>query len=129
MDTDRRHTAIRLPEGSWWDWEVISWTPVELRLAAGRDLTYSHGLELVFGDPVYVSCPAMFQDPVFREPAADEVRRVVEGLGEQPSVLVAFKADGGGPAPVSCLIAAERVEVVRGVVPRAEGRRRGQSVP
>lgn len=85
MDTEHQHTEIQLPEGSWWDWEVIAWDAVRLRLAAGYDLTYHHGLELVFGGPAFVSCPAMFHDPVFRAPTAEESMRVARQLGEAPS--------------------------------------------
>ncbi|MEU9112827.1 hypothetical protein AB0D04_13805 [Streptomyces sp. NPDC048483] len=112
MDTERHHAAIQLPEGSWWDWEVIAWDTSQVRLAAGYDLTYHHGLELVFGDPAFVSCPSMFHDPVFRAPAAEEWLRVTRQLGERPSVLVAFEADANGQEPTSCLIAAERLEIV-----------------
>lgn len=52
------HAAVELPEGSWWDWDVIAWQPGEFRLAAGHDLTYHHGLEPVFTDPLLVTCPA-----------------------------------------------------------------------
>lgn len=113
MDTERRHTAIQLPEGSWWDWEVIAWDACQMRLAAGHDLTYHHGLELVFEDPALVSCPAMFHDPVFRAPTTEESLRVMRQLGGRPSVLVAFEADANGQEPVSCLIAADRLEIVQ----------------
>ncbi|MGA5820202.1 hypothetical protein ACPC54_20325 [Kitasatospora sp. NPDC094028] len=116
---------VELPAGSWWDWEVLSWTPGELRLAAGYDLTYHHGLELVFGDPLYVRCPAMFQDPVFRAPAPEEWRLVERQAGERPAVLVAFEADGGGPEPVEGLIAAGSVEVRAGFVLRHGAQSRG----
>ncbi|MBO1419818.1 hypothetical protein [Streptomyces sp. FH025] len=109
---------IELPEGSWWDWDVYSWRPGELRLAAGYDLGYHHGLELVFADPLYVRCPAAFQDPVFREPTPGERRLVERQCGEEPRVLLAFEADGGGPEPVSGLIAAGSVEVRVGTVLR-----------
>ncbi|MFJ5033224.1 hypothetical protein ACIQB5_35320 [Streptomyces sp. NPDC088560] len=108
----------RLPEGSWWDWEVIVWDGGLLRLAAGYDLTYHHGLEVVLTDPCFVSCPATFQDPVFREPTAQETARLRRALGGAPPVVVAFEADAGGPGPVSCLIAAERLDIVPGLVRR-----------
>ncbi|GHI02206.1 hypothetical protein AQI88_27095 [Streptomyces cellostaticus] len=107
-----------LPEGSWWDWEVIVWDGGQLRLAAGYDLTYHHGLELVFADPVFVSCPSGFQDPVFRAPTAEETARLGRALGEAPPLVVAFEADAGGREPVSCLIAAERLDILPGLVPR-----------
>ncbi|MFJ8732899.1 hypothetical protein [Streptomyces bauhiniae] len=59
-----------LPEGSWWDWEVIGWDAGRFRLAAGHDLTFHHGLEVHFLSPALVSCPFAFQDPVFRPPTA-----------------------------------------------------------
>lgn len=118
MDRERQHVGIQLPEGPWWDWEVITWNACQFRLAAGQDLTYHHGLELVFGDPAFVSCPAMFQDPVFRVPTSEELVRVARQLGENPLVFVAFEADAGGQEPVSCLIAAERFEVVHETVLR-----------
>ncbi|MFE0462930.1 hypothetical protein ACFW1A_27120 [Kitasatospora sp. NPDC058965] len=107
---------IRLPEGSWWDWDVVEWNAGRLCLGAGDDLTYHHGLELVFSDPLLVVCPAAFQDPTFREPTADEVRSVVRQVGETPAVVVAFEADAGGPEPAAGLIAAGRVDVVPGIV-------------
>ncbi|MGW2649177.1 hypothetical protein ACWC2T_30720 [Streptomyces sp. NPDC001393] len=107
-----------LPEGSWWDWEVIGWDAGELRLAAGNDLTYHHGLEAVFVAPLLVSCPLAFQDPVFRAPTAAETARLVRALGEAPALVVAFEADAGGPEPLSCLIAAERLEIRQGLVRR-----------
>lgn len=75
-------------------------------------------MELVFGDPVFVSCPAMFHDPVFRVPTSEELVRVARQLGENPTVLVAFEAEAGGEESVSCLIAAERFEVVHETVLR-----------
>ncbi|MFJ8622387.1 hypothetical protein ACIRD3_06020 [Kitasatospora sp. NPDC093550] len=109
---------VELPEGSWWDWDVFSWCPGELRLAAGHDLCYRHGLELVFADPLHVQCPASFQDPVFRAATPGERQRVERQCGEPPGVLVAFEADGGGAEPVTGLIAAGSLEVRLGLVLR-----------
>ncbi|WP_326841107.1 hypothetical protein OHB33_01220 [Streptomyces sp. NBC_01558] len=113
MDGEGTHTAIQLPEGPWWDWDVIAWDGGQLRLAAGHDLTYRHGLELIFGDPIFVSCPSGFHDPVFRSPSPDELLKVTRQLGEKPPIVVAFEADAGGQEPVSCLIAAERLDIVQ----------------
>ncbi|MEU2673059.1 hypothetical protein ABZ622_30205 [Streptomyces sp. NPDC007164] len=118
MDREHRNGGIRLPEGSWWDWDVIAWDPGRLSLAAGWDLAYHHGLELVFDDPGFVSCPATFQDPVFRDPTSEERARVARQLGEELPVVVAFEADAGGREPVSCLVAAEKLKIVRGTVLR-----------
>ncbi|MFG2758956.1 hypothetical protein [Streptomyces wuyuanensis] len=118
METERRHPAVRLPEGPWWDWEVMAWDTTGFRLAAAHDLTYHHGLELVFTEPAFVSCPAVFHDPVFRAPTGDEVLRVTRLMGEAPAVLVAFEADANGTEPVPCLVAAERLEVVHETVLR-----------
>lgn len=112
---------IELPEGSWWDWDVYSWRPGELILAAGHDLCYHHGMELVLTDPLYVRCPGAFQDPVFREPTPDERRLVERQCGEEPGVLLAFEADGGGAEPVGGLIAAGGLEVRVGWVRRYPG--------
>ncbi|MGW3173032.1 hypothetical protein [Streptomyces sp. NPDC001153] len=117
-----------LPEGSWWDWEVIVRDGGQLRLAAGYDLTYHHGLEIVFTAPGFVACPSAFQDPVFREPTADETARLRGALGETLPVVVAFEADGGGPEPVSCLIAAEGLAILPGLVQRRP-RARAQADP
>ncbi|UXY30408.1 hypothetical protein [Streptomyces sp. HUAS TT20] len=107
-----------LPDGSWWDWEVIVWDAGQLRLAAGHDLTYHHGLELVFVAPALVSCPLGFQDPVFRPPTTEETARLVRTLGETPPLVVAFEADADGSEPVTCLIAAERLDIRPGLVLR-----------
>ncbi|WP_145903031.1 hypothetical protein [Kitasatospora viridis] len=103
-----------MPEGSWWDWEVVEWIPGRLRFGAGYDLTYHHELELVFSDPMYVACPSAFHDPEFREPTAEELALMVRQVGELPPVLVAFEADAGGSGPATGLIAAEQVRVVQG---------------
>ncbi|MDQ0958671.1 hypothetical protein QFZ66_002549 [Streptomyces sp. B4I13] len=108
-----RHPAVGLPEGSWWDWDVVVWTPGEFRLAAGADLAYHHGLELVFADPAFVACPAAFHDPVFREPTPGELASLDRRLGERPPLVAAFDADAGGPDPTPCLVTAERLEIVR----------------
>ncbi|GGV15758.1 hypothetical protein GCM10010260_63730 [Streptomyces filipinensis] len=108
----------RLPEGSRWDWEVLGWDAGRLRLAAGYDLAYHHGLEVDFVTPARVSCPPAFQDPVFRAPTADETACLARTLGETPRLVVAFEADAGGPEPVSCLVAAERLDIRPGLVPR-----------
>lgn len=42
-------------------------------------------------DPVFVTCPAAFQDPVFRAPTPDEVRLIVQQVGEAPPVLIALE--------------------------------------
>ncbi|MFF6952857.1 hypothetical protein ACFZAD_29900 [Streptomyces iakyrus] len=118
MDIARRHAGLQLPEGSWWDWDVVAWSAGQLRLAAGHDLTYRHGLELVFDDPVFVSCPTSFNDPTFRAPTPDEMVKIDRHVGEPPPVVVAFEADAGGQEPVSCLIAAERLDIVRETVLR-----------
>lgn len=55
MAAERQHAAIELPEGSWWDWDVLAWGGDQFRLAAGFDLIYHHGLELVFTAPLLVS--------------------------------------------------------------------------
>ncbi|MFI8965925.1 hypothetical protein ACIGO8_27880 [Streptomyces sp. NPDC053493] len=107
---------IELPEGSWWDWDIVSWDPGQLRLGAGHDIAYAHGLELVFSDPLFVTCPAAFQDPAFRAPTPAEVGLVARQVGETPPVLVAFEADAGGPSPASGLVAARRLRIVRGIV-------------
>ena len=65
-------------------------------------------------DPVYVQCPAFFQDPVFREPTAEE-RNLAGRTGEPFPVLVAFDSEGGA-ASVSGLIAAGGLRIVRGTV-------------
>ena len=101
----------RLPPGSWWDWEVVSWDAGEFLLAAGADLSYTHGLELAFGEPVFVSCPFGFRDPVFRAPTGDEIASVGRRFDEAPPVLVAFEADTGGREPSSCLIGARHLDV------------------
>ncbi|MDX2563156.1 hypothetical protein PV371_26345 [Streptomyces sp. TX20-6-3] len=112
------HAAITLPDGSWWDWDVVAWNSGKFRLGAGHDLTYHHGLELVFSDPVFVSCPSAFHDPVFREPTPEETRMVTRRTGGAPPVLVAFEADAHGVEPVSGLIAAEALDIVEGTVLR-----------
>ncbi|MCM1966780.1 MULTISPECIES: hypothetical protein [unclassified Streptomyces] len=118
VDAEGPHAAIQLPEGSWWDWDVIAWDGGQFKLAADHDLTYHHGLELVFGDPLLVSCPSSFHDPVFRAPSPAELLKVRRRLGEEPPVVVAFEADAGGREPVSCLIAAGRLDIVRETVLR-----------
>ncbi|MFD5257727.1 hypothetical protein ACFWM5_33535 [Streptomyces bobili] len=108
---------IVLPDGSWWDWDIVAWDPGRLRLGAGSDISYVHGLELVFSDPVVVMCPSsFFQDPVFRAPTPDEVRLIARQVGEIPPVLIAFEADAGGPSPASGLIAAGQLDIVQGTV-------------
>ncbi|MFE0514911.1 hypothetical protein [Streptomyces sp. NPDC058964] len=107
-----------LPDGSRWDREVIVWDAGQLRLAAGYDHTHHHGPELVFAGPSFVSCPLTFQDPVFRPPTADETARLARTLIEEPPLVVGFEADAGGTAPVSCLVAAERLDILPGLVPR-----------
>ncbi|MFG2488487.1 hypothetical protein ACGFSI_37800 [Streptomyces virginiae] len=118
MDAEGRHAGFRLPEGSWWDWDVLAWDAGQFRLAAGHDLTYHHGLELVFEEPVFVSCPSSFQDPTFRAPSRDELLKVSLRLGGELPVVVAFEADAGGQEPISCLIAAERLVIVQETVLR-----------
>ncbi|MEH0514833.1 MULTISPECIES: hypothetical protein [unclassified Streptomyces] len=88
--------------------------PGEFRSAAGADLACHHCLELVFADPAaHVACPAAFHDPVFREPTPRELASLDRRLGERPWVVAAFDADAGGPGPTPCLVAAERLEIVR----------------
>ncbi|WP_405933452.1 hypothetical protein [Streptomyces sp. NBC_00827] len=97
---------------------MVAWNAGQLRLAAGPDLAYHHGLELVFEDPAFVSCPSSFHDPTFRAASPDEILQVTRHLGGELPVVVAFEADAGGLEPVSCLIAAERLEIVQETVLR-----------
>ncbi|MEU0004642.1 hypothetical protein ABZ079_10155 [Streptomyces sp. NPDC006314] len=101
---------------------VIARDAGQLRLAAGYDLTCHHGLELVFDEAVFVSCPPSFQDPVFRLPPARETARLVRAPGEEAPLVVAFEADAGGRDPVSGLIAAERLDIRPGLVRRHRAR-------
>ncbi|MCZ0986482.1 hypothetical protein [Streptomyces diastatochromogenes] len=41
-----------------------------------------------------------------------------QALGEAPPLVVAFEADAGGREPVSCLVGAERLDILPGLVPR-----------
>ncbi|WP_149038568.1 hypothetical protein [Kitasatospora sp. MBT63] len=118
MSVEQVHGVIELPEGSWWDWDVVAWDRGQFRLAADHDLTYHHALELVFTAPAFVSCAASFQDPRFRAPTSEEVATVTDRLGDTPPVLVAFEADAGGAEPVSYLIAADRLDIVQETVLR-----------
>ncbi|MFI8366941.1 hypothetical protein [Streptomyces sp. NPDC085466] len=111
-------SPLPLPEGSWWDWELRRFDGSRLTLVAGYDLTYHHGLEVELTDVRYLRCPTAFMDPVFREPTAVERAEVVRSTGEEPPVLLAFDADGGGAAPVACLVAAEAWAVRQGRFPR-----------
>ncbi|MGW1848011.1 hypothetical protein [Streptomyces sp. NPDC001966] len=109
---------IELPEGAWWDWDIVAWDPGRLRLGAGHDISYAYGLELVFSDPVFVTCPAAFQDPVFRAPTPDELGLIARQVGETPPVLIAFEADAGGSSLASGLVAAGQLDIVQGTVVR-----------
>ena len=111
--------VLRLPEGSWWDWEVIGWDRGTLCLAAGSDLTYHHDLEVRFSGTVYVACPESFSDPVFREPS-DTERDLLRHLASDVQFQVhAFDVDPpGGNGTMACVIVAASVEAVPGVVYR-----------
>ncbi|MFB7466115.1 hypothetical protein ACFCZ1_21890 [Streptomyces sp. NPDC056224] len=103
---------------------MIAWDGRQFRLAAGHDLTYHHGLELVLREPVFISCPSSFHDPTFRAPSPAELRQLACQLGEKPenpSVVVAFEADADGQQPVPCPFAAERLNIVQETVPRYRG--------
>lgn len=97
---------------------MLAWDTGQLRLAAGHELTYHHGLELVFEGPTFVSCPSSIQDPMFRTPSRDELLGLSRRPGGELPVVVAFEADAGGQEPISCLIAAERLVIVQETVLR-----------
>ncbi|WP_344570821.1 hypothetical protein [Streptomyces axinellae] len=61
----------------------------------------------------HVICPSSFHDPQFRAPSPDEIAKVTHHLGGELPVIVAFEADAGGQEPLSCLVAAERFEIVQ----------------
>ncbi|MEV4942725.1 hypothetical protein [Streptomyces zaomyceticus] len=109
---------LPLPEGPWWDWEVRHCDGSRLTLVADHDLAYHHGLEVVFTDTLYVRCPMRFVDPEFRAPTPEERTEVTRLVGDEPPVLVAFEADGGGTVPAVCLIAAEGWAIRQGRFPR-----------
>ncbi len=110
-------TVPELPEGSWWDWDVVTSTPELFVLGADYDLTYHHGLELRFQEPLFVRCPAeQFHDPVFRAATGAEEEWVARAVGGTPGVLVAFECDDGGAVQATGLVAARRLEVATGVV-------------
>ncbi|MGW4056325.1 hypothetical protein ACWENA_36450 [Streptomyces sp. NPDC004779] len=115
-------TLLPLPEGAWWEWEVRGFDGSRLALVAGYDLAYHHGLEVELTDTVSVRCPTAFTEPVFREPTPGERAEVARITGEEPPVLLAFEADGGGTAPVSCLVAAGAWALRQGHFPRWRGR-------
>jgi hypothetical protein len=110
---------VNLPEGPWWDWDLFGWNGSELRLAAGTDLAYHHGLELVFADVGYVSCPTQFSHPQFREPTPEECHTVRGYVGEEPRVIVAFDIEAvSGAGVLPCIIAADDLNVIVGTVYR-----------
>lgn len=111
--------VLRLPQGSWWDWEVIGWDRGTLCLAAGWDLTYHHDLEVRFSGVTYVACPDSFHDPVFREPSRAELTVLRHLSGEDQPQVYAFDVEPfGGTEGMPCLVVATSVEVVSGVVYR-----------
>jgi hypothetical protein len=111
--------VFKLPEGSWWDWDVLHFDGCHLTLAAGHDLTYHHGLEVVFTDVDYLACPTRFHDPRFREPTSDEKAMLRHHVGEEPALIVAFDVEPlVGSDPLACLVAAGSVEVIPGLVYR-----------
>lgn len=97
---------------------MIAWNAGRLRPAAGYGLTHHHGLEMVFAEPALVSCPPGFQDPAFRAPTAEQRARLAREPDGPPPLVAAFEADVGGREPVSRLVAAERLEILPGLVPR-----------
>ncbi|MFN8077916.1 MAG: hypothetical protein U0Q15_21190 [Kineosporiaceae bacterium] len=113
-------TTLQLPDGAFWDWEVLSWSGGTLILAAGTDLTYHHQLEVIFTEVAYVALPSLFHHPTFRPPTAEELRAVADQVGAPAPVVVAFDHDGtdGDGRPLSGLVAADAVEVVPGAVYR-----------
>lgn len=68
---------VLVHDGSWWDWDVLAWDSGQFRLAAGYDLSYHHGLELVFAAPLFISCPA---DRNPRNPPCGDARNRNRGL-------------------------------------------------
>jgi hypothetical protein len=117
---------VELPVGSWWSWEIVSFDGSSLTLAAGADLTYHHELELSFVDVAYLSVPTVFEHPVFREPADDEIGRVHAYVGEVPPVVVAFdvEANAGGVEYLPCMIAADAFGLESGSFRRRQIRSR-----
>lgn len=112
-------TSVNLPEGSWWDWELLTGNGAELRLAAGYDLTYHHGLELVFTEVSYLACPTRFCHARFREPTSQERDSVRRYVGDVPPVVAAFDVEAEfGDGNLPCVVAADTVEVVPGTVYR-----------
>lgn len=112
-------TALRLPEGPWWDWDMFGWNGSELRLAAGYDLTYHHGLELVFTDVDYLACPTRFSHPRFRGATPAERDTVRRYVGWESPVTVAFDVEAeSGDGMLPCVVAADAVRVVPGLVYR-----------
>lgn len=110
---------VDVPEGSWWEWELLSWNGSELRLAAGYDLAYHHDMELVFTEVSYLACPTRFSHARFREPTPGECDTVRRYVGETPPVVAAFDVEaefGGGNLP--CVVAADDLDVVLGTVYR-----------
>ncbi|MFE9809704.1 hypothetical protein ACFYRN_42930 [Streptomyces sp. NPDC005227] len=104
MDVERPHATIELPEGSWWDWEVLAWDSGQFRFTADDDLRYHHGLELAFTAPLFISCPATFHDPVFRAPTPEELLRSSSSLVERrrcllPSERTAAQANSSESRP------------------------------
>ncbi len=118
MKAGRSDIAIELPEGSGWDWNVLAWDGGRFRLAEGADITCHHDLDLTFTNPAFVCRPADFEDPVFRTVTSEELPALARRFGGCPPVVVAFEADAGGVDPVTCLVAAERLDIVQGTVLR-----------
>ncbi|MEV6492332.1 hypothetical protein AB0M20_27470 [Actinoplanes sp. NPDC051633] len=115
-------TLLEMPDGPWWEWEILSLNRGRLILAGSFDLSYYHQIEIAFTDVAYLSCAAAFCDPAFREPTEAELHHATHQNGmDVPPVVVAFDHDFG--RPVSCVIAAGSVEITTGMVHRVPPQR------
>jgi len=99
-----------------WEWRLHSFDGLNLTLAGGQDMTYSHFAQARFGNVAYVSCPVQMKHALFRLATDHEARisGATDASAPETTVIAIESATANAFEHLSVIVA-ESVELTEGV--------------
>lgn len=95
-----------------WEWRLYSFDGLNLTLAGGQDMVYSHHAQATFHDVLFIQCPVRVRHPRFREATHLEV--ISSGASsslDAGSTAIAIESESDSPHAQVFVIVAASVEL------------------
>lgn len=115
-DADREAGIVsvlaRMSDLGLWEWRLYSFDGLNLTLAGGQDMVYSHHAEATFRDVSFIQCPVRIRHPRFR--VATHLEVISSGASsslDAGSTAIAIESEHDSPHAQVFVIAAAAVEL------------------